>query len=120
MFDGTAEKAMNFYISLFPRSEVHEAIYYNEGENKGKLQRASFSLNGNELICMDTPVKHDFDFTPAISVFVDCESEEESERVYAALREGGKVFMPLDNYGFSKKFGWINDRFGVSWQLNLQ
>ena len=110
---------MNFYVDLFPKSEVHDATHYDEGENKGKLQQASFSLGRREFICIDTPVKHDFGFTPAISIFVDCESVEELDRVYSALAEGGEVLMPLDNYGFSKNFGWVNDRFGVSWQLNL-
>jgi predicted 3-demethylubiquinone-9 3-methyltransferase (glyoxalase superfamily) len=52
-----------------------------------------------------------------MSLFVECESEAELDRLYAALHE--KALMPLGNYGFSKKFGWVNDRFGVSWQLNL-
>ena len=64
-------------------------------------------------------MKHDFTFTPAMSLFVDCDNTEELERAFAALSEGGKVFMPLDDYGFSKRFGWCSDRFGVSWQLNL-
>ena len=119
MFDGNAEEAMNFYFSLFLKSEVHDVIHYDEGENKGKLHHASFSLGGREFICIDSPVKHDFGFTPAISIFVDCDSIEELDRVYSALADGGEVFMPLDNYGFSKKYGLVSDRFGVSWQLNL-
>ncbi len=54
-----------------------------------------------------------------MSIFVDCESPAELERVFAALSDGGEVLMPLDDYGFSQRFGWTNDRFGVSWQLNL-
>ena len=96
-----------------------DVSYYNEGENKGKVQYAFFTLGGREFICIDTPIKHDFGFTPAISIFVDCESQKELERVYSALAEDGEIFMPLDNYGFSARFGWVNDRFGVSWQLNL-
>ncbi len=119
MFDGTAEQAMKFYVGLFPNSEIHESQWYEEGENKGKLLQASFSLNGQEFICIDTPVKHEFGFTPAISIFADCESPEELERLYTMLSDGGEVLMPLDNYGFSTKFGWLNDRYGVSWQLNL-
>ena len=64
-------------------------------------------------------MKHTFSFTPAFSFFVDCASEEEIRRVYAALAAGGAELMPLGEYGFSRKFGWINDRYGVSWQLNL-
>jgi predicted 3-demethylubiquinone-9 3-methyltransferase (glyoxalase superfamily) len=119
MFDGKAEEAMNFYVSLFPGSGVQQVIHYEEGENKGKILQATFSLSGKEFICIDTIAKHKFNFTPIISVFVDCESIEELERVYAALVEGGEALMPLNNYGFSQKFGWVKDRYGFSWQLNL-
>lgn len=119
MFDGSAEEAMSFYVSLLPASEIVQCIHYEDGENRGKVQQASFNLGGQEFICIDTPVKHDFSFTPATSIFVDCESGEELENLYSALSEDGHVFMPLDNHGFSQRFGWVSDRFGVSWQLNL-
>ena len=118
-FDGTAEAAMNFYVDLFPKSEVIKVLHYDEGENKGKIYQAFFRLEGREFICIDTPIKHDWGFTPAVSIFVDCESEEELERLYSALAADGKILMPLDNWGFSERFGWVSDRFGVSWQLNL-
>jgi predicted 3-demethylubiquinone-9 3-methyltransferase (glyoxalase superfamily) len=54
-----------------------------------------------------------------MSIFVDCGDETELRQAYDTLGAGGKVYMPLDSYGFSRKFGWISDRFGVSWQLNL-
>ena len=60
-----------------------------------------------------------FTFTPSVSLFVDCADEEEFDRAFGTLSEGGSVLMPPDNYGFSTKFVWLNDRFGVSWQLNL-
>ena len=55
-----------------------------------------------------------------VSLFVGCETEAELEQAYGKLKEGGAMLMPLDNYGFSTKFAWVNDRFGVSWQLNLK
>ena len=70
-------------------------------------------------MCFDSPVKHAFTFTPASSLFVECESEDEIDRIAAALGDGGAVLMPLADYGFSRRFTWLNDRFGVSWQLNL-
>ena len=69
--------------------------------------------------CTDSPPVHDFTFTPSFSIFVDVASAEELDRLFAGLSEGGAVLMPLDEYGFSRRFGWVNDRFGVSWQLNL-
>ena len=68
---------------------------------------------------IDSPPVHDFDFTPSISLFVDFESDETLETAFAKLSETGKIMMPLDDYGFSKRFGWLSDKFGVSWQLNL-
>ncbi|HEX4815113.1 MAG TPA: VOC family protein, partial [Nonomuraea sp.] len=64
-------------------------------------------------------VQHGFTFTPSMSLYVTCDTEEEIDRRYAALVEGGAALMPLGSHGFSRKFGWVNDRFGVSWQLNL-
>jgi predicted 3-demethylubiquinone-9 3-methyltransferase (glyoxalase superfamily) len=55
----------------------------------------------------------------AEALFVECESESEIDRLYAALGEGGSTLMPINNYGFCRRFAWVNDRFGVSWQLNL-
>lgn len=119
MFEGTAQEAMEFDVGLFADSKVLDCQLYQEGENEGKVQQASFQLGGREFICIDSPIKHDFGFTPAMSIFVDCESNSELERVFAALAADGQVLMPLDNYGFSTMFGWLSDRFGVSWQLNL-
>ncbi len=57
---------------------------------------------------------------PAVSIFVECENEGELEEAFRRLADGGQVLMPLDNYGFSRRFAWVADRFGVSWQLNLE
>jgi predicted 3-demethylubiquinone-9 3-methyltransferase (glyoxalase superfamily) len=120
MFDGAAEEAMNLYVDLFQGS-VASVERWGPGEpgQEGSFKLASFSLAGHDLRCFDSPTKHDFTFTPAVSLFVECASEAELEAAYARFSEGGQVFMPLADYGFSKRFGWISDRFGVSWQLNL-
>ena len=70
-------------------------------------------------MCIDSPAKHAFTFTPAISIFVNCTSENDIDTLFEKLSEGGQVLMPLSPYPFSKKFAWTNDRFGVSWQINL-
>ncbi|MDR3622864.1 MAG: VOC family protein [Paludisphaera borealis] len=121
MFEGVAEEAMNFYVSLFANSAVQHVVKYGPGEHgaEGSIKIAAFTLAGRDFQCMDSPVKHGFTFTPSISLFVDCESEAELDEAFRRLSEGGGVLMPLNNYGFSKKFGWVNDRFGPSWQLNL-
>jgi predicted 3-demethylubiquinone-9 3-methyltransferase (glyoxalase superfamily) len=121
MFEGRAEEAMKFYVSLFENSRVEAIKRYGPGEAgaEGSVTLARFSLNGREFLCIDSPVKHAFTFTPAISLFVDCHSEPELDGLFGRLSEGGQVLMPLDRYPFSRKFGWIADRYGVSWQLNL-
>jgi predicted 3-demethylubiquinone-9 3-methyltransferase (glyoxalase superfamily) len=121
MFDGVAEAAMNFYVSLFPGGAVTHLEHYGPGEagREGLVKLARFTLGGHALMCVDSPVTHAFTFTPSTSIFVECESAEELERAFAALVAGGQVLMPLDAYGFSTRFGWVNDRFGVSSQLNL-
>jgi len=58
--------------------------------------------------------------TPSVSLFVECETQAEVDAVFGRLSEGGSVLMLPANYGFSTKFTWVNDRFGVSWQLNFQ
>ncbi len=124
MFTGQtaqAEAAMTFYISLFEDSKILSIQRYGpEGPGvEGSVLHARFSLNGQEFMCIDSNGPHDFTFTPSISLFITCESEAEIDRLYGQLSEGGGILMPLSNYGFSRKFGWIADRFGVSWQLNL-
>ncbi|WP_369229767.1 VOC family protein [Streptomyces sp. R21] len=121
MFEGNAEEAMTFYISLFDDAEVIAITRYGaDGPGKeGTVQHATFALAGEQFMCIDSPAQHDFTFTPAISLFVQCADEAELDRLYAALAERGTELMPLGDYGFSPRFGWVNDRFGVSWQLNL-
>ncbi|WP_285057551.1 VOC family protein [Pedobacter ginsengisoli] len=116
-----AEQAMNFYITLFSNSKIIDIRRYGkEGPGpEGSVMIARFELNGKEFICSDSFVKHNWDFTPAISNWVDCKDEDELQMLFSKLQEGGRVMMPLDNYGFSQKFGWVADQFGISWQVNL-
>lgn len=121
MFEGKAEEAFTFYAGLIPDSEIVEITRYGAGEPgpEGSVKLALVRLAGQPVLCTDSFVSHGFSFTPSFSLFVDCGSEAELERIFAALSEGGGVLMPLGDYGFSRRFGWVNDRFGVSWQLNL-
>lgn len=118
---GMAELAMTFYASLFPNAEVLEIERYGTGEEgpDGSIKTALFRLGAQRVKCIDSPIRHAFDFTPSFSFFVECESEDELITLATALVEGGSVLMSLDNYGFSQRFTWVSDRFGVSWQLNL-
>jgi predicted 3-demethylubiquinone-9 3-methyltransferase (glyoxalase superfamily) len=121
MFEGKAEEAIRFYVSLFPGGEVTDIVRYGPGSPgpEGSVMTATFTIGGLTVMCTDSFIKHNFTFTPASSLFVDCTSEEELRRLTAALSDGGSTLMPLGNYGFSRQFAWVNDRYGVSWQLNL-
>lgn len=121
MFQGEAEAALNFYASLFPDTRITDITRYGAGSpaKEGSVMRATLSIAGQSVMCIDSPVKHAFTFTPAFSFFIECSSEDELSRLLATLSEGGGVLMPRGNYGFSRQFAWVNDRFGVSWQLNL-
>ncbi|MGG9963145.1 VOC family protein [Ferruginibacter sp. SUN106] len=121
MFDGKAEKAINFYLSVFKESSILQIAHYgkNEGGAEGSIQLATIVLAGQVFMLIDSPVKHNFSFTPAISIYVNCETDEEINTLFTKLSQHGTVFMPLGPYPFSKKFGWLADQFGVSWQVNL-
>ncbi len=121
MFQGDAEAAMNFYVGLFPDAVISNIKRYGPGADgaEGSVMQAELRIAGQSVMCIDSPVKHEFGFTPAFSFFVECASQEEIDRLAAALAESGAVFMPLGDYGFSRRFAWVGDRFGVSWQLNL-
>ncbi len=121
MFTGDAEKAMKLYVSLIPDSEILDIKYDDsEGAQNGKVKLASFRIGGQVVKCIDSPPVHAFNFTPSFSFFVDCESETDLKRISDGLLDGaGGTLMPPANYGFSTMFTWINDRYGVSWQLNV-
>ena len=122
-FDTQAEEAVNFYVSRFNNSRLDRVVRYDRasaaasGKPAGSVMTVSFELEGRQFVALNGgPV---FAFSPAVSFFVSCETEQEVDKLYAELSAGGNVLMPLDDYGFSRKFGWINDRYGVSWQFNL-
>lgn len=121
MFEGNAEAAMAFYVSLFPGATVSDVTRYGPGQPRaeGSFMKGSFTVAGQTVLCFDSPVPHAFSFTPSFSFFVECEAEDEILRLAAAFTNGGTVRMALGSYGFSRQFAWISDRFGVSWQLNL-
>jgi len=121
MFTGNARAAMDLYVSTFPDSRIVNAECYDGAGPgaAGTVKVATFTLCGREFMCSDSPVKHAFTFTPSNSIFVDFESMEALGRTIAVLAIGGQMLMPPADYGFSRHFCWLNDRFGVSWQLNL-
>ena len=126
---GKAEEAINFYTSIFPNSEIKSIMKYSEGEAGGTpelIKWGVFILNGIEYMISENNYNHAWSITPGVSLFVGCDSENEIDTLFEKLSSnGGQVMIPLDNYagkgdyGFGKKFGWCEDKYGISWQLNL-
>lgn len=106
---GKAEEAMNFYTSIFDNSSIASIERYGKGEEEpeGTIKRAKFVLSGQEFLTIDSNRSHPFTFTPAISFFVSCETQEEVDEFWEKLSEGGEKHGP----------GWIKDKYGLSWQI---
>ena len=106
-FNNQAEEAMTFYTAIFKTSKVGEVRRYAEGGSapKGAVMSASFQLEGQELIAFNGGPH--FSFTPAISLFVNCKTQEEVDELWDKLSEGGE----------KSQCGWLKDKFGVSWQI---
>jgi predicted 3-demethylubiquinone-9 3-methyltransferase (glyoxalase superfamily) len=122
-FDGVAEEAANYYTAVFSKARIKEIVRYGkEGydihrQAAGSVMTVRFELEGQEFVGLNGgPV---FRFTPAISFFVVCESEAELHLLHSHLLQEGDTIMPLDKYDWSEKYCWIQDRYGLSWQLSL-
>ncbi len=122
-FEKDVEKAAEFYVSLFENSKIGDISHYPEatvevsGQKKGSVMTVEFELSGQKLIGLNGgPI---FKFTPAISFFVSCKTVEEIDRIWTKLSEGGKVLMEFGKYPFAEKYGWLQDKFDLSWQLML-
>ena len=118
---GKAEEAIHFYVSLFQNSRIITIARYGAGAQgtEGAISHAVFTLNGQEYMAMESNLEHQFTFTPAVSIFVNCETEEEIDTLFQKLSDSGSVLMELNKYPFSEKYGWVTDKYGLSWQLNL-
>ncbi len=118
---GKAEEAIHFYVSLFQNSRIITIARYGAGAQgtEGAISHAVFTLNGQEYMAMESNLEHQFTFTPAVSIFVNCETDEEIDTLFQKLSESGSVLMELNKYPFSEKYGWVTDKYGLSWQLNL-
>jgi predicted 3-demethylubiquinone-9 3-methyltransferase (glyoxalase superfamily) len=106
---GRAEDAMKYYMSLFKNSELQMLARYEAGEGdvEGNIKHARFTLDGEDFIAMDSHLEHGFTFTPAVSFMVFCKKQEEIDYFWDNLTSGGKEI----------ECGWLEDKFGVSWQI---
>jgi predicted 3-demethylubiquinone-9 3-methyltransferase (glyoxalase superfamily) len=122
-FDNNVEEAVNFYVSLFNNSKIGSVSRYGDagaaasGRPKGSVMTMTFQLEGQPFLALNGGPA--FKFTPAISFFVNCKTEKEIDGLWKKLSEGATVLMELGKYPFAEKFGWLQDRFGLSWQLMI-
>lgn len=120
-FDSNAEEAVSFYTSVFQNSKTGLVSHYNKafeevsGKPAGSVSTIDFTLNGQEFTALNGGPM--FKFTPAVSMFVQVNTVEEGDAIWSKLSEGGFTMMPFQEYPFSKKYGWCNDKFGMSWQV---
>lgn len=115
MFQGQCEEALTFYAATLPGARIVSL----DRKPDGTVAMARLAVGGLEILANDSPPVHAFTFTPSTSIFLTVDTAEDVDTLVQALGEGGKLHMPADNYGFSQRFGWAEDRFGVSWQINL-
>jgi predicted 3-demethylubiquinone-9 3-methyltransferase (glyoxalase superfamily) len=106
-FDDKAEEAANFYVSIFKNSKVGRVTRYGEGAPgpKGKVMSVTFELDGQEFYALNGGPM--FSFTPAISFFVNCETQQEVDNLWGKLSAGGE----------ESRCGWLKDKYGLSWQI---
>jgi predicted 3-demethylubiquinone-9 3-methyltransferase (glyoxalase superfamily) len=120
-FDYQAEEAVNFYTSLFVHSHILRTSRYGKegfevhGQKEGTVLAIDFHLSGQPFTAMNGgPL---FKFNPSVSFYVVCETELEVDYLWKNLSDRGNIMMELSEYPWSKKYGWLNDRFGLSWQI---
>jgi predicted 3-demethylubiquinone-9 3-methyltransferase (glyoxalase superfamily) len=106
-FDNQAEEAVNFYISLFKNSKVNTTKRYGDAGPgpKGSVMIVSFQLEGQDFIALNGGPS--FKFTPALSLYVDCETQDEVDQLWEKLSAGGR----------KDRCGWLQDKYGLSWQI---
>jgi predicted 3-demethylubiquinone-9 3-methyltransferase (glyoxalase superfamily) len=113
-FDKEALEAANFYVSTLPNSKITNTTKLYDTPS-GDTDVVSFELCGQPFMAISAgPL---FKFTPAVSFLVSCSSVEEVDALWDKLAEGGTALMPLDSYPFSERYGWTQDKYGLSWQI---
>jgi predicted 3-demethylubiquinone-9 3-methyltransferase (glyoxalase superfamily) len=119
MFTGQADAALALWRQALPVIVVHHVSRHAEGDIAGQVLLAEIDIAGHGVMLHDSPPIHDFQLTPAVSFFIDVTGPQDLDDAFAVFAADGVVRMPPDNYGFSRRFAWVEDRYGVNWQLNL-
>jgi predicted 3-demethylubiquinone-9 3-methyltransferase (glyoxalase superfamily) len=113
-FDNQAREAAEFYVSLFPGSRITNVTTLT-GTPSGDCDLVSFELAGQPFMAISAgPL---FKLNPSVSFHIKCSTEAEVDAIWEKLSPGGKVLMPLGSYPFSERYGWLEDKYGLSWQV---
>jgi predicted 3-demethylubiquinone-9 3-methyltransferase (glyoxalase superfamily) len=116
-FDNQAKEAAEFYVSTFGKSSKITGSTILQGTPSGEVETVTFDLLGYSFMAISAgPL---FTLNPSISFFVQIEPADEVDRLWSELVKGGQVMMPLDNYPWSERYGWLQDRYGLTWQISL-
>src|SRR5580693_2056131 len=113
-FDNEAREAAEWYVSLFPGSTIANVTRLTDTPS-GDCDLVSFELAGQPFMAISAgPL---FKFNPSVSFHIRCETPQEVDAMWARLSPGGRILMPLDKYPFSERYGWLEDKYGLSWQV---
>ena len=115
---GQAKDALDFYQTVFPSFEMISLQHHSE-PNENLIMLAVFSVHEQEVMMSDSFITHDWQINPGISFFIDLDQGEELHKLAEQLGANGNFHMPPGDYGFSKLFAWVEDQFGINWQLNV-
>lgn len=120
-FGGNAMEALAFYKDIFYDMEVKYMQEYGAEtpELSGKVMQAVISIHNQQLMISDSQTPKEFNFTPSMSFYIECEDLNEIEWYYRKLKKNGAILMPLDEYATGRQLAFVQDQFGLSWQLNF-
>ena len=122
MFNGNAEEAIQRYTSLFQDSEIITMVKYDDTipEQAGKVQHSIFTLNGQVFMAIDNMNGAEIEMNPAMSLYVTVKDQFEMDTLYNGLKDGGAILMPKTEMPPQyREFAWVQDKFGVNFQLAL-
>ncbi|MCP5074479.1 MAG: VOC family protein [Rhodobacteraceae bacterium] len=121
MFKGGAEEAMTTYVSLFHNARIAQLLLYgpDDAGPEGSVLRGRMVIGEQNIYFLDTVQNHDFSFIPSSTLWVCCETKAEMDDAFFKLADGGQVLTEIGSYPFNDYYGWVTDRFGVSWHLSL-
>lgn len=119
-FNGQSLEASEFYTTVFSNSGITEVMKNTSASpagEEGSVLSVSFVIEGFEFLALNGGPG--FEKNPAISFFVHCSDESEADHLWKQLSDGGRILIPIDSYHYSKRYGWVQDKFGTSWQIMI-